>query len=59
MRYVPVTPAGTPCSWLASPTEKEAWKKLLKEAAHMPYNGIEGFKKLGYTVVEMTVKKHS
>lgn len=50
MSYVPVTPGGTPCAWLASATEAEAWKKLLEDAAHMPYRGIEGFKKRGYTV---------
>lgn len=50
--FIPVTPAGTPCDWLASSTEEEAWKKLLKDAAHMPYKTKENFIKRGYTVEE-------
>lgn len=53
MSFVPCTPAGTPCTWLASNTEQEAWEKLLKDAAHMPYRGKKGFQDRGYTVVEM------
>jgi hypothetical protein len=49
-KYIPVTPAGTLCDWLASKTEDEAWAKLLKDAVHMPYKGIDGFKKRGYMV---------
>lgn len=49
-QYVPITPGGTPCVWLAAKTEKKAWENLLKDAAHMPYKGIEGFKQRGYTV---------
>jgi hypothetical protein len=49
-QYVPVTPGGTACVWLASPTEAEAWSKLLVDAAHMPYRTKEGFVKRGYTV---------
>lgn len=48
--YVPVTPGGTACVWLMSPTEDEAWSRLLKDAAHMPYKGKEGFQRRGYTV---------
>ena len=48
--YVPVTPGGTYCFWLASKTEAEAWKKLLKDASHMPYKGKEDFIKRGYTI---------
>jgi hypothetical protein len=48
--YVPVTPGGTPCTWLASTTEKKAIKKLLKDAAHMPYDGWAGFQARGYTI---------
>lgn len=48
--YVPVTPGGTFCFWLASRTEDEAWAKLLKDAAHMPYRGVAGFKHRGYSV---------
>ena len=49
--YIPVTPAGTACTWLASETEDEAWEELLKDAAHMPYDGKQGFIERGYTVV--------
>lgn len=51
--YVPITPGGTLCTWLASSTEAEAWAKLLKDAAYMPYNDIAGFKARGYTVEKM------
>ena len=49
--YIPVTPAGTPCMWLESTTEDEAWRKLLVDAAHMPYQGKQGFMQRGYTVL--------
>lgn len=49
-RFVPITPAGTPCTWLMSKTEKEAWERLLKDAAHMPYKTKANFQKRGYTV---------
>ena len=49
--YIPVTPAGTACTWLASETEDEAWEELLKDAAHMPYDVKQGFIERGYTVV--------
>jgi hypothetical protein len=48
--YIPRTLGGTDCDWLESKTEAEAWAKLLKDAAHMPYRGVEGFKHRGYTV---------
>ena len=48
-RYIPITPGGTPCTWLASDTEDQAWERLLKDAAHMPYKGKAGFIKRGYT----------
>jgi len=51
--FIPCTPAGTYLDWLESKTEKEAWEKLLKDAAHMPYKTIENFKKRGYTVERM------
>lgn len=54
-KYVPVTPGGTPCVWLASDTEDAAWGELLKDAAHMPYPGIQGFKQRGYTVEQMEI----
>ena len=53
MSYVPITPGGTVCFWLKSNTEEEAWNALLKDAAHMPYDGKQGFKDRGYTVAEM------
>ena len=49
-KYVPVTPGGTPCIWLESNTEDEAWNKLLEDAAHMPYDGKQGFIERGYTI---------
>lgn len=48
--YVPITPGGTICMWLESPTEEIAWKRLLKDAAHMPYKTKTNFIKRGYTV---------
>lgn len=54
MKYVPITPAGTPYIWLAVKTE-EAWKKLLKDAAHMPYKTKENFQKRGYTVEKVNL----
>lgn len=48
--YYPITPGGTIVTWLASTSEEEAWTKLLKDAAHMPYNGKEGFYQRGYRV---------
>lgn len=48
--YVPITPGGSPCTWLASPTEAEAWAALLKDAAHMPYKDQAAFEARGYTV---------
>lgn len=52
--FIPVTPAGTACMWLAAETEKQAWANLLKDAAHMPYAGVAGFRERGYTVVKAT-----
>jgi len=50
MPYIPVTPAGTPCDWLESPTEIEAWEALMKDASHMPYKNQAEFEDHGYTV---------
>ena len=52
MKFAPVTPGGTLCDWLEADTEKEAWEKLLKDAAHMPYKSKQGFKERGYTVIK-------
>ena len=48
--YVPITPGGTFCFWLASKTEDEAWENLLRDAAHMPYRSKRSFMRRGYTV---------
>lgn len=48
--YVPVTPGGTACDWLASATEDKAWERLLIDAAHMPYKDKQAFINRGYTV---------
>lgn len=50
MIYIPVTPGGTPCMWLACETEQDAWDALMEDAAHMPYKNKEGFVARGYTV---------
>ena len=55
-RFVPCTPAGTPLTFLEAATEAKAWANLLRDAVHMPYNGIEGFKKRGYTVENWSEK---
>lgn len=52
--YIPFTPAGSCLAHLKSNSEAKAWEKLLKDAAHMPYDGIEGFKQRGYTVEEFS-----
>jgi len=52
-KFYPVTPGGTLVDWLEADTEEEAWNKLLVDAAHMPYEGKEGFIERGYTVEEI------
>ena len=52
MSWVPVTPGGSILMHLESNTKEEAWKKLLIDAAHMPYDGKQGFINRGYTVKE-------
>lgn len=52
IKFVPVTPGGTPLAYLSSKTKDEAWAKLLTEAAHMPYKTKENFIKRGYTIEE-------
>ena len=54
-QWVPVTPGGTVCTWLAADTKKEAIANLLEEAKHMPYDGWDkpgkyGFKARGYEI---------
>lgn len=48
--YIPETPGGTVLTWLESDTEDEAWKKLMEDAAHMPYKTKQDFINRGYTV---------
>lgn len=52
-RYIPCTPAGTLLFDLRSTTKKQAIKKLLDDASHMPYKTWENFKKRGYTIEDM------
>lgn len=49
--WIPETPAGTPLFHLRSTTEDQAWDKLLKEAAHMPYKTKANFQARGYKVL--------
>ena len=51
-RYVPITPAGTPCTWLAASTERQAIENLLEDAKHMPYGTWAGFVQRGYTIAD-------
>lgn len=53
MSFIPVTPAGTFVVGLAADTREEAIRRLLIDAAHMPYNGWKGFRKRGYTIEEV------
>jgi hypothetical protein len=53
IHFVPITPGGTACIWLASSTREEAIKKLLKDAEHMPYKTWANFEKRGYTIEKM------
>ena len=52
--FVPITPGGTVLLELASETENEAWKKLMRASAHMPYCGREQFERRGYRVAQTT-----
>lgn len=52
MSWIPVTPAGTPVTGLASDTYQEAVRRLLIDAAHMPYGNWEMFQQRGYTIEE-------
>lgn len=51
-KWIPETPAGTLCDWLARDTEEEAWQALMAEASHMPYRNKQEFIERGYTVEE-------
>lgn len=52
-QFVPVTPAGSVLAHLEADTEEQAWDNLLRDAAHMPYDGKAGFNARGYTVEEI------
>ncbi|MDE2098476.1 MAG: hypothetical protein KGL39_14580 [Patescibacteria group bacterium] len=52
MSFIPVTPGGTPIVDLAAPTRDEAIRRLLIDAAHMPYGTWKNFEKRGYTIEE-------
>jgi hypothetical protein len=53
--FAPVTPGGTTCWHLKSDTREEAIDKLLEDAAHMPYQTWENFKRRGYRIYEYTI----
>jgi len=53
MSWCAFTPAGTMLAHLEAETEKEVWDRLLIDAAHMPYDGKQGFIERGYTVEDM------
>jgi len=48
--FIPFTPAGTEISHLAAPKFRQAKKRLLRDAAHMPYDGWQGFYDRGYRI---------
>lgn len=52
--FVPVTPGGSILMHLESNTKEEAWKKLMHDARHMPYDGKRAFERRGYTVEELS-----
>ena len=51
-QWFPETPAGTVLTHLGADTEDAAWKKLLRDARHMPYDGRAGFEARGYKVLQ-------
>jgi len=51
--YLPIPPARTACVWIAARAEAEAWRNLLRDAAHMPYKTKAEFIKIGYTVEQL------
>lgn len=53
MAWVPFTPGGSMCAHLAAPTREEAIRRLLIEAAHMPYGTWANFERRGYEIVEL------
>jgi hypothetical protein len=55
-KFVPETPGGSVLMNLAANTEDQAWKNLMRDAAHMPYKTKEGFVNRGYKVSLWTPK---
>lgn len=53
MSFIPCTPAGTLVTNLAADTREEAIRRLLVDAAHMPYGTWKNFKRRGYTIEEV------
>jgi hypothetical protein len=51
--FVPCTPGGSLLVNLASKTMQGAWDNLLKDASHMPYDGVQGFRERGYTIEKL------
>lgn len=52
MSFIPFTPGGTAVIGLAADTREEAIRRLLIDAAHMPYGTWENFEKRGYAIEE-------
>lgn len=50
--FIPETPGGSLLIHLEAKTEGAAWDNLLREASHMPYQGIKGFYARGYRINE-------
>lgn len=56
VKYVPVTPGGSMLINLAARMEEEAWEKLMRSAAHMPYGSLDAFIARGYTIERIVEK---
>lgn len=55
--YVPVTPTGRACHWLAANSEHEAWSALMKDVVHKPYKTQDECIKGGYRIERIWVTK--
>lgn len=62
--YIPCTPAGTLLIYgaaalmgkpLASKFKEEAIRRLLRDAAHMPYKNWKEFQERGYTILKQSM----
>jgi len=49
VRYVPITPGGTVCTWLISKSEEKAIEKLLEDSRYL-YGDWQGYQRRGYTI---------